>query len=336
MKYNPKVNEDAARLSGFARSHPAQPQSISQGILRLVHRLEQALLEITGMNRVTFQPAAGAQGELTGMLMIRAYHESRGASGLKRRHVIIPDTAHGTNPASTAICGYEVISVPSGSDGYIRRDEIERVMSERVAAIMLTNPNTLGFFEEDILGIAEVVHARGGLVYCDGANLNAFMGRTRIGDMGVDIFHMNLHKTFSTPHGGGGPGAGPVAVQKMLVPFLPVPTVERDGANFFLDYDRPQSIGKVRSYFGNIGMLVRAYAYIRSLGGEGVRRACDLAVLNANYLVARLRGRYHLPFARRVMHEGVFSDRYQQRFGVKAIDVAKRLMDYGFHPPTVY
>jgi glycine dehydrogenase subunit 2 len=333
MKYNPKVNEELARLSGFAGAHPYQPEEISQGAMQLMYDLERFLCEISGMERATLQPSAGAQGELTGMLMIRAYLADRGNP---RQKVLIPDTAHGTNPASSSLCGYQVIQVRSNERGLLFPQAIEEKMDEEVAALMVTNPNTLGLFEENICQVAEIVHQKGGQVYCDGANLNALMGLARVGDMGVDVLHFNLHKTFSTPHGGGGPGAGPVGVKGHLADYLPVPTITRKGERVQFDYDRPKSIGKVRSFFGNFGVLVRAYAYILSLGAEGLRRASLVALLNANYIRAKLKDHYHLPYDFPCMHECVFSDRLQSKYGVTALDIAKRLMDYGFHPPTIY
>jgi glycine dehydrogenase subunit 2 len=333
MKYNPKVNEDLARLPGFAAAHPLQPEEISQGAIRLMYDLERLLGEISGMNRVTLQPSAGAQGELTGMLMIRAYLTDRGNP---RQKVLVPDTAHGTNPASSSLCGYQVIQVKSNERGVLSPQAVEEKMDEDVAALMVTNPNTLGLFEENICQVAETVHQKGGQVYCDGANLNALTGLARIGDMGIDVLHFNLHKTFSTPHGGGGPGAGPVGVKEHLAAYLPVPLISRQEDRFQFDYDRPKTIGKVRSFFGNFGVLVRAYAYILSLGAEGLRRSSLVALLNANYIRAKLKGYYHLPYDSPCMHECVFSDRLQSKYGVTALDIAKRLMDYGFHPPTIY
>jgi glycine cleavage system P protein (glycine dehydrogenase) subunit 2 len=330
MKYNPKVNETAARLPGLADLHPQTPDSLAQGALELMFRLQDALSEISGFPALTLQPAAGAHGELAGMLMIRAWHEAQGNA---RRKVLIPDTAHGTNPASAALCGYEV--VPVASDGVLAADAVAALMDDEVAALMVTNPNTLGLFETQIREICAVVHAKGGLVYCDGANLNALLGIARPGDMGIDVMHFNLHKTFSTPHGGGGPGAGPVGVTAALEPFLPAPVVVQDGANYRLDYDRPRSVGRMRSFNGNFGILLRAYAYILSMGGEGLRRASELAVLNANYVRARLEGTYHLPYARRSLHEVVFSDR-DLGGDCHTLDLAKRLIDYGYHPPTIY
>jgi glycine dehydrogenase subunit 2 len=334
MKYNPKLNERAARLAGFAAAHPLSPASETQGLLALFWELERCLAEISGMDRVTLQPAAGAQGELAGIMMIRAYHAQRGD---KRSRVLVPDSAHGTNPASAALSGYQVVSVPSGDDGILHPDAVAAAMSEDVAGLMVTNPNTLGIFETHLAEICEVVHAKGGLVYGDGANLNALVGVARPGDLGIDVMHFNLHKTFSTPHGGGGPGAGPVGVKASLAPHLPAPVVERaEDGRYFWDAERPHSIGRLHGHHGNVGMLVRAFAYIRALGPDGLRRATELAVLNANYLLARLRGAYHVPYANPVLHECVVTDRTLAETGVTTLDVAKRLIDHGYHPPTVY
>jgi glycine dehydrogenase subunit 2 len=337
MKYNPKLNENVARLPGFAQAHPLQPPEDLQGFLQLAHDLEAQLAEISGMDRVTLQPAAGAQGELAGIMMIRAYHEHRGD---RRTKILIPDTAHGTNPASAALNGYGVVAVPSGDDGILHPEAVEAVMGPDVAGLMITNPNTLGLFEEHIARIAEIVHAWGGLIYGDGANLNALLGIARPGDLGIDVMHFNLHKTFSTPHGGGGPGAGPVGVKNILAPYLPTPVVRAlggdEGEGYALDSDFPRSIGRLHGNYGNAGMLVRAYTYIRSLGHEGLRRCAEMAVLNANYLLARLRDTYHVPYDRPVMHECVLSDRNLEDTGVTTMDVAKRLIDYGYHPPTIY
>jgi glycine dehydrogenase subunit 2 len=333
MKYNPKINEDIAALPGFSWSHPYQGEAISQGILRLMGELGDMLAEIVGLDAVSLQPSAGAHGELTGMLMIRAYHTDRGAP---RKTVIIPDSAHGTNPASSALCRYEVVSLKSDTRGLISPEALARIMDEDVAAIMLTNPNTLGLFEEDIVKVTEIVHSKGGLVYCDGANLNALLGIARFGDMGIDVVHINLHKTFSTPHGGGGPGAGPVAVRENLAPYLPSPIVEKDGDHYVLERNRPKSIGRVRSFYGSLGIIVRAHAYILTMGPTGLKRASQVAVVNANYLRARLKKTYHLPYDRICKHECVFSDKVQNVSGVQTIHIAKRLMDYGFHPPTIY
>ncbi len=333
MKYNPKVNEDLAALVGFTHTHPYQGNTKSQGILRLMYELQAMLAEIVGLDAVSLQPSAGAHGELTGMLMIRAYHADMGSP---RKKVIIPDSAHGTNPASSALCDYQAVSLKSDSRGLISPDVLAKAMDEDVAALMLTNPNTLGLFEEDILKLTEVVHAKGGLVYCDGANLNALVGIARFGDMGIDVVHLNLHKTFSTPHGGGGPGAGPVAVRENLAPYLPIPVVDKEGDQYVLRSERPKSIGKVRAFSGSFGILVRAYAYILSMGAEGLKEASQAAVVNANYLRTKLKRSYHLPYDRICKHECVFSDKLQNAFGVQTIHIAKRLMDYGFHPPTIY
>ncbi len=330
MKYNPKINEVAARLPGFANIHPQTPEALNQGALELMYNLQRDLGEISGFPAITLQPAAGAQGEFAGMLMIRAWHE---ANGQKRHKVIIPDTAHGTNPASSALCGYEVITV--ASDGILSKEAVAAVMDDEVAALMVTNPNTLGLFESDIREICDLVHERGGLVYSDGANLNAMMGTSRPGDIGIDVMHFNLHKTFSTPHGGGGPGSGPVGVVDILKPFLPVPYVVKSAAGFELEYNCPQTIGRMKSFYGHFGILVRAYSYILSMGGEGLKRASDLAVLNANYIRARLEGVYDLPNKQRSLHEVVFSEDALQN-GCYTLDVAKRLIDYGYHPPTIY
>ncbi|MEN8161663.1 MAG: aminomethyl-transferring glycine dehydrogenase subunit GcvPB [Myxococcota bacterium] len=333
MKYNPKLNERVARLPGFAAAHPLSPADRVQGLLALFYELEQLLAEIAGMDRVTLQPAAGAQGELAGIMMIRAYHEARGE---KRNTVLVPDSAHGTNPASAALNGYRVVSVESGPDGILHPEAVAAVMDDEVAALMVTNPNTLGLFERHIAEICEIVHAKGGLVYGDGANLNALLGISRPGDMGIDVMHMNLHKTFSTPHGGGGPGAGPVAVKASLAPHLPVPVVVRTESGYAWSEDLPGSIGRLHGHHGNVGMLLRAYAYILSLGADGLRRCSELAVLNANYLLARLGDVFHVPYPGTVMHECVLSDRGLADTGVTTMDVAKRLIDHGYHPPTIY
>ena len=330
MKYNPKVNEAVARIPGLAGIHPATPSHLAQGTLELMYRLQVDLAEISGFAKVTLQPAAGAQGELTGMLVIRAWHEARGS---KRSKVLIPDTAHGTNPATASLTGYDV--VPLASDGVLTLEEVESHMDDGVAALMITNPNTLGLFETNIEEICKLVHERGGLVYCDGANLNALMGIARPGDMGIDVMHFNLHKTFSTPHGGGGPGAGPVGVTEGLIPYLPGPGVEFDGEKYQIETPKPDSVGRMMAFHGNVGVMMRAYAYIRSLGGEGLKHASEMAVLNANYVRARLEGVYDLPFTTRSLHEVVFSDKDLEG-GCHTLDVAKRLIDYGYHPPTIY
>ena len=333
MKYNPKVNEDIARLPGFARLHPYQPEELSQGALQLMYEMEEYLAEISGMDAVTLQPVAGAQGELCGMLMISAYFVSKGRP---RRKVIIPDTAHGTNPASVTLAGLTAVPVKSGSEGILTPDAVKGVMDEDTAGIMITNPNTLGLFERHIKEIADIVHEKGGFVYCDGANMNALLGVAKLGDMGVDVVHMNLHKTFSTPHGGGGPGSGPVGVKKELEPYLPVPRVIKKDETYSLDYNCPDSVGRLRAFYGNFGVLVRAYAYIRAMGSEGLKKVAQMAVLNANYVKENLKSHYHLPFDQPCMHECVFSDKLQFEKGFSTMDIAKRLMDYGFHPPTTY
>jgi glycine cleavage system P protein (glycine dehydrogenase) subunit 2 len=333
MKYNPVVNEELARLSGFAGLHPLVPESIAQGALELLAGLENALAAVSGLDAVCLQPAAGAHGELLGMLLVRAYHVDRGGP---RRRVLIPASAHGTNPASATLCGYEVNEVPVDARGLLSASAVAAALDDSVAALMITNPNTLGLFEEQIETISAAVHRHGGLVYMDGANLNAIMGVAKPGDMGVDVMQFNLHKTFSTPHGGGGPGAGPVAVRASLAEYLPVPRLlRRDDALAWND-EAPKSVGRLRSFYGNFGILVRAYAYICRLGGAGLAEATRLAVLNANYLRARLRDVYHLPYETPSLHECVFSDRHLQDHDVHTLDVAKRLLDYGFYAPTIY
>ncbi|MBI4014279.1 MAG: aminomethyl-transferring glycine dehydrogenase subunit GcvPB [Candidatus Rokubacteria bacterium] len=334
MKYNPKVNEDMARLPGFARLHPLTPEEAMPGALELMVRLGEMLAEIVGMDAVSLQPAAGAQGELTGVLMIRAYHLDR--EGSPRRTVLVPDSAHGTNPASTAIAGYQTIQLKSDAHGEVDLLDLERHLDEDVAAFMMTVPNTLGLFESKVLEITEMCHAKGAQVYMDGANLNALLGITRPGDLGFDVVHMNLHKTFTTPHGGGGPGAGPVGIKAHLTPFLPVPVPTRDGERYRLDWKRPKSIGKLQSFWGNFGMLVRAYTYIRTMGPDGLRAVSENAIVNANYLKARLTPHYDLPYPGHCMHETVFSARRQKRHGVAATDIAKRLLDLGFYAPSIY
>jgi glycine dehydrogenase subunit 2 len=335
MKYNPKVAEAAAALPGFQRLHPHQPDQTVQGALELLWRLERALCEITGMDRATFQPPAGASGELTGLLVMRAFHERRDGP---RSKVLIPDSAHGTNPASVTLAGYRAVQVPSDQRGLVDLGQLEKVVDEDVAGLMLTNPNTLGLFEEEIRAIAEAMHRVGALLYYDGANLNAIMGRVRPGDMGFDIVHMNTHKTFATPHGGGGPGAGPVAVKARLEPFLPAPIVEFDPDNgrYFWDHDRPESIGRVHGFHGNFGVLVRAFAYVLGHGRDGLRSVGERAVLNANYLACLVKEAFPLAFSGRPMHEFVSTARALREHGLRAMDVAKRLIDLGFHPPTVY
>ena len=333
MKYNPKINEVVARFPGFAQVHPLAPGDLLQGALALLFELERMLAEISGMEHVSLQPSAGAQGELTGLMMIRACLTERGNS---RRKIIVPDTAHGTNPASSTLCGYEVVQISSNEHGVIDTAMVESAMDQDVAAVMITNPNTLGLFETHIEAIAEVVHSRGGMVYLDGANLNALMGIAKPGHMGVDVLHMNLHKTFSTPHGGGGPGAGPVAVRSHLADYLPVPRIVKAGDRFELNEDFEKSIGRVRSFFGNFGVLVRAYAYVLALGGDGLEDVSRMALLNANYIRKKLEKTYQLAYNEPCMHECIFTDRVQQKNGVSTLDIAKRLLDYGYHPPTIY
>jgi glycine cleavage system P protein (glycine dehydrogenase) subunit 2 len=333
MKYNPKVNEVVARLPGFAQIHPLAPVEILQGAMELLYDLERILIEISGMDCISLQPSAGAQGELTGLMLIRAGLTEKGNP---RKKIIVPDTAHGTNPASSTLCGYDVVQISSTARGVIDTATVAKVMDEDVAAIMITNPNTLGLFEKDIEAIAAVVHQKGGLVYLDGANLNALMGVAKPGHMGVDVLHMNLHKTFSTPHGGGGPGAGPVAVKEGLSEYLPVPRIVKQNDKFELLEACPKSIGRVRSFFGNFGILVRAYTYIISLGGEGLEESSRMALLNANYIRRKLEKDYQIAYGEPCMHECIFTDRLQHKYGVNTLDIAKRLLDYGFHPPTIY
>ncbi len=337
MKFNPKVNEWAARLPGFAGLHPLTPPELCQGALELMVRLERILAEIVGMDGVSLQPAAGAQGELTGLMMIRAHHLANGRSPKK---VFIPDSAHGTNPASCTLNGFDAVPFPAGPQGIVEVETLAAALDKAkgdVAALMITNPNTLGLYESAMPQLTRLVHDCGGLVYGDGANLNAVLGRARPGDAGVDVMQFNLHKTFTTPHGGGGPGSGPVAFKKILESYQPGPVVRSEGDAFVVDADRPHSVGRVRSFFGNFGMMVRAYAYIRELGPEGLKAVSDMAVLNANYLVARLREHFPIAFDSPPLHEAVFTDKgLEASTGVKTLDLAKRLLDYGYHSPTVY
>jgi len=333
MKYNPKVNEDIARLDGISRLHPYTPVEFCQGALRIMYELEGILAEVTGMDNVTLQPAAGAHGELTGIMMIKACLQARGE---KRKKILVPDTAHGTNCSTSSIASYQIVEVKSNERGVISPESVSALMDDQVAAIMVTNPNTLGLFEENLRTISSIVHQKGGFVYCDGANLNALMGMVKLGDIGVDVVHINLHKTFSTPHGGGGPGAGPVAIKKDLAPYLPFPVIEEDGGTFSLNYERPKSIGKMKAFYGNFGILVRAYAYALSMGPDGLKRASEIAVLNANYVMKKLRDHYYLPYDQLCMHECIFTDRLQEKYHISTLDIAKRLIDYGYHPPTIY
>jgi len=334
MKYNPKINEEQAARREFTSAHPLAGAAVTQGALQLMYELEQQLAAITGFPAHTLQPAAGAHGEFTGMLILRAWHRSQGK---QRSRVIVPDTAHGTNPASVALCGFETVTIKSGQDGILNPEEVAAVMDEETAGIMVTNPNTLGLFERNIRKIADIVHERGGLVYGDGANMNAIMGIVKPAELGIDIMHLNLHKTFSTPHGGGGPGAGPVCVTEALSPFLPVPVVvKNEDSKYAFCYDRPDSIGRLHTFYGHFAVMIRAYAYILSMGAEGLKKVSQYAVLNANYLKESLKGILNLPYDHRCMHECVFNDKNQKSRGVTTMDIAKRLLDYGFHPPTVY
>lgn len=332
MKYNPKINERQAALPGFAGAHPLLPAQLSQGVLKMMFDLERYLAEITGMPAVTLQPAAGSHGELTGMMIIHAYHESKGK---QRTKVLIPDTAHGTNPASATLCGFKSIPVKSNEQGILSAETIAQMMDEDTAGIMVTNPNTLGLFEENINKIAEIVHSKGGLVYGDGANMNAIMGIVDVKKAGVDVLHLNLHKTFSTPHGGGGPGSGPICVTEELERFLPAPRIIENDGNYELCEDYPESVGKIHAFYGNFGVLVKAYSYIMSMGAD-LKKVSQLAVLSANYIKESLKETFHLPFDRPCMHECVFDDKFQQAAKVITLDIAKRLMEYGYHPPTVY
>ena len=332
MKYNPRINELVARIDGLAWAHPYQPEALAQGCMEVMARVEAALAEITGMDAVTLQPSAGAQGELTGILLIRALLAKKGNP---RKKILIPDSAHGTNPATAAIAGYTVENIKSSDTGVLDVSALEHIVDKDVAALMVTNPNTLGVFENNIIHVAEILHAKGAMLYMDGANMNALVGIARPGDFGVDVMHLNLHKTFSTPHGGGGPGAGPVAVKKALEPFLPLPRLKRSGNRWAYDFKRKHSIGRVRAFYGNFGVLVRALAYILAHGGPGLRNATVDAVLNAVYLRKKLESFYELPYAQPNMHEVVFSDERQAKLGVRTGDLAKRLIDYGFHPYTV-
>ncbi|MFG6121038.1 aminomethyl-transferring glycine dehydrogenase subunit GcvPB [Thalassobacillus sp. B23F22_16] len=334
MKYNPKMNEDIARLAGFSHIHPYQDEETIQGALELMYDLQTSLAEITGMHTVTLQPAAGAHGEWTGLMMIRAFHEANGDFG--RTKVIVPDSAHGTNPASATVAGFEAVTVKSDDRGLVDLEDLKRVVGEDTAALMLTNPNTLGLFEEHILEMAEIIHDAGGKLYYDGANLNAILGYARPGDMGFDVVHLNLHKTFTGPHGGGGPGSGPVGVTEEFAAYLPKPVLIKKGEQYGFDYDRPKSIGRVKPYYGNFGINVRAYTYIRTMGAEGLKKVSEYAVLNANYMMRRLEKEFDLPFSQHCKHEFVLSGKRQKKLGVRTLDIAKRLLDFGYHPPTIY
>ncbi|WP_404452992.1 aminomethyl-transferring glycine dehydrogenase subunit GcvPB [Virgibacillus necropolis] len=334
MKYNPKINEDVARLDGFSHIHPYQDPKTVQGALEMLYDLQTSLKEITGMHEVSLQPAAGAQGEWTGLMMIRALHEANGDT--ERTKVIVPDSAHGTNPASATVAGFEAVTVKSNEKGIVDLEDLKRVVGKDTAALMLTNPNTLGLFETEILEMAKIVHEAGGKLYYDGANLNAIMGYTRPGDMGFDVVHLNLHKTFTGPHGGGGPGSGPVGVSKELEPYLPKPLLVKGEDGYKFEYDRPNSIGRVKPYYGNFGINLRAYTYIRTMGAEGLKKVSEYAVLNANYMMRKLEKEFDLPYPQHCKHEFVLSGKRQKKLGVRTLDVAKRLLDYGYHPPTIY
>lgn len=334
MKYNPKINEDVARLPGFSHIHPNQHPDSVQGAMEMMYDLQASLEELTGMHKFTLQSAAGAQGEWTALMMIRKFHENNGDD--HRTKVIIPDSAHGTNPASASVAGFEAVTVKSNENGLVDLEDLRRVADENTAALMLTNPNTLGLFEKDIMEIAKIVHGVGGKLYYDGANLNAIMGYTRPGDMGFDAVHLNLHKTFTGPHGGGGPGSGPVGVTKELMSFLPKPLLVKENESYRFDYDVSNSIGRIKPYYGNFGINLRAYTYIRTMGGEGLKKVSEFAVLNANYMMRKLEKEYDLPYKQHCMHEFVLSGKRQKDLGVRTLDIAKRLLDFGYHPPTIY
>lgn len=334
MKYNPKINEDVARLDGFSHIHPHQSTESVQGAMEMMYDLQIALREITGMHEVSLQSAAGAQGEWTSLMMIRAFHEANG--DFDRTKVIVPDSAHGTNPSSAAVAGFDAVTVRTNEQGLVDIEDLKGLVGKDTAALMLTNPNTLGLFETEIIEMAEIVHGVGGKLYYDGANLNAIMGYARPADMGFDAVHVNLHKTFTGPHGGGGPGSGPVGVSKELEPFLPKPILIKKEDQYDFDYDRPNSIGRIKPYYGNFGINLRAYTYIRTMGAEGLKKVSEYAVLNANYMMRKLGKAYELPYQQHCKHEFVLSGKRQKKLGVRTLDVAKRLLDYGYHPPTIY
>ena len=334
MKYNPKINESVARLPGFANIHPLQDESTVPGALEMMYDLQEHLVEITGMDEVTLQPAAGAHGEWTALMMIRAFHEANGDT--LRTKVLVPDSAHGTNPASATVAGFDTITVKSNEFGLVDIDDLKSKVGPDTAALMLTNPNTLGLFEEDILEMASIVHGAGGKLYYDGANLNAVLSKARPGDMGFDAVHLNLHKTFTGPHGGGGPGSGPVGVKKDLIPFLPKPVLVKKDNGITFEHNWPQSIGRVKPFYGNFGIYLRAYTYIRSMGPDGLKAVTEYAVLNANYMMRRLEPYFDLPYTQHCKHEFVLSGRRQKKLGVRTLDMAKRLLDFGYHPPTIY
>src|SRR5699024_4814907 len=334
MKYNPKINEDVARLEGFSHIHPYQDPQTVQGAMEMMYELQYSLAEITGMDEVSLQPAAGAQGEWAGLMMIKAFHEANG--DFNRTKVIVPDSAHGTNPASASVAGFEAVTVKSNDQGLVDLEDLQRVVDEETAALMLTNPNTLGLFETEIVEMAKIVHDAGGKLYYDGANLNAIMGYARPGDMGFDVVHLNLHTTFTGPHGGGCLGSGPIGVRKELIPLMPTPIIKKEGDAYVFDTNRPQSIGRVKPYYGNFGIYLRAYTYIRTMGAEGLKKASEYAVLNANYMMRKLEHVYELPFTQHCKHEFVISGKRQRQLGVRTLDIAKRLLDFGYHPPTIY
>jgi glycine dehydrogenase subunit 2 len=333
MKYNPKVGEQVAGLDGFSDVHPLLPDELVQGALSVMYELGEALCEITGMDEITMAPAAGAHGEFAGMLMVRAYHEDRGNP---RKKILVPDSSHGTNPASVRAAGYEAVEIKSDRSGRIDPGSVASHLDQEIAAIMITNPNTLGLFETHICRIADMIHEAGALVYMDGANMNALLGISRPGDFGVDLVHLNLHKTFSTPHGGGGPGSGPVAVKKGIAPYLPIPVIEKDQAVYRLDWHRVKSIGRIHTFYGNFGVMVKAYCYVLMMGARGLREVAETAITNANYLLSSLKSDYLVPYDEICKHEFVLSGKDKTRDGVRTLDIAKRLMDYGFHPPTIY
>ncbi len=334
MKYNPKINEVAASMPGFANLHPSSKEEHSQGALAIMYELGEMLKEISGFQGVTLQPAAGSQGEFTGISMIRAYHDAKGDT--KRKKILIPDAAHGTNPASAAIAGFEIVELKSNEFGRVDIEDIKSKIGDDVAGFMLTNPNTVGIFEKEIKEIEKLIHGCGGLMYMDGANLNALLGIVRPGDLGFDCMHINLHKTFSTPHGGGGPGSGPVCVNDKLLPYLPIPIIEKNNETYTLNYNKKETIGKIHSFFGNFGMFVRAYTYIRMHGAEGLRAISENAIINSNYIRALIKDNFKFPYNEYGMHEFVISADYQKENGVSAKDIAKRLLDYGYHAPTIY
>lgn len=338
MKYNPKLNEDMSRLGGFTSIHPLQPESTVQGALELLYDLDMKLSEIAGFARTTTQPAAGANGEFVGLMIIKAYHKKKGEAE-QRTKIIVPDSAHGTNPSSAYVAGYEIVEVKSNDDGSVNVDSLKEVIAEnegKIAGLMLTNPSTLGLFEKSITEITTLVHDAGGLNYYDGANMNAIMGKVRPGDMGFDVMHYNLHKTMSTPHGGGGPGAGPVGVREDLVEFLPTPVIEKGDNGYFLDYDRPNTMGRLKGFHGHFGVNIRAYSYILSLGAEGLREASETAVTNANYMMHKLKEKYNLPMDQVCKHEFVLGGIKDTSTGITTLDIAKRILDFGYHPPTIY